>query len=168
VQGAYHPTGVVRTYYLGADEVLWDYTRADKNLITGNAFEDESRVFVQAGPGRIGSAYLKCVYHRYTDATFRTPAPIRDDAAYVGLMGPVIRAEVGDTIKVVFRNRGCRIPTSVHPHGVFHLKASEGAPYADNTSGRDELDNGVAEGHERTYTWLVPLGPAPGRTTAAP
>jgi len=162
VQGAYHPTGVVRTYYLGADELLWDYTPAHKNLITGKAFEDDAKVFVQAGPGRIGSAYLKCVYHGYTDATFRTPAPIPDDEAYLGLMGPVIRAEVGDAIKVVFRNRGCRIPTSVHPHGVFYLKTSEGAPYADNTSGQDKLDDGVAEGHEHTYTWLVPDRAGPG------
>jgi hypothetical protein len=42
----------------------------------------------------------------------------------------------GDTIKVVFRN-GCSVGVSVHPHGVFYREGSEGAPYADGTSGKE-------------------------------
>ena len=162
VQGGYHPTGRTRTYYLGADELVWDYTPSGKNLITGRPFDEDAQVFVQPGTDRIGPRYLKCLYHAYTDATVTTPSPRPAADAYLGFTGPVIRGEVGDTIKVIFRNRSCRIPVSVHPHGVFYLKASEGAPYADNTSGTDTMDDGVAKGATHTYTWLVPDRAGPG------
>ena len=157
----FHPTGKVRTYYVGADEVTWDYAPSGRNQVTGEDFDDVADVFVKRGPGRIGSQYVKCLYREYTDAGFgRLKArPAEDD--YLGFAGPVIRATVGDTIKVVFRN-GCSIGASVHPHGVFYQKASEGAPYADNTSGKDTLDDAVPEGGRHTYTWLVPDRAGPG------
>ena len=34
-------------------------------------------------------------------------------------MGPMIKAEVGDTIEVVFKNLATR-PYSVHPHGILY------------------------------------------------
>ena len=105
--------------------------------------EDESaQVFVGGGPGRIGSTYTKCLYRAYTDASFRRRVARPASDAYLGVLGPVIRAEVGDTIRVVYRNR-CSFPTSMHPHGVFYDKASEGAPYADGTSGARKADDAV-------------------------
>ncbi len=53
---------------------------------------------------------------------------------HLGLLGPTIRAEVGDEIHVVFSNR-MRYPASVHSHGVLYNKSSEGSPYDDGTSG---------------------------------
>lgn len=47
-----------------------------------------------------GPKYLKAQYHEYTDATFATKKPRSTDQAYMGILGPVIRAEVGDTIEV--------------------------------------------------------------------
>ena len=44
--------------------------------------------------------------------------------------GPVIRAEVGDTILVIFYNRASQ-PFSIQPHGVFYEKDSEGTVYND-------------------------------------
>lgn len=44
--------------------------------------------------------------------------------------GPVIRAEVGDTIQVIFYNRASQ-PFSIQPHGVFYEKDSEGTVYND-------------------------------------
>ncbi|HVN10466.1 MAG TPA: multicopper oxidase domain-containing protein [Kineosporiaceae bacterium] len=81
--------------------------------------------------------------------------------AYLGFLGPVIRAAVGDTVKVVFRNN-CSIPASVHPHGLFYRKDSEGAPYNDRTSGDDKSDDAVPRGGRHTYTWLVPDRAGPG------
>jgi len=46
----------------------------------------------------------------------------------------VIRATVGDTIRVTFKN-GVPHNATLHPHGVFYLKDAEGAPYNDGTSG---------------------------------
>lgn len=57
------------------------------------------------------------------------------DDGLLGIMGPVLRAEVGDTIRVVFKNKLSRDPVTLHPHGVAYLKGSEGAPYADGSSG---------------------------------
>lgn len=56
------------------------------------------------------------------------------DEAYLGDLGPVLRATVGDTILFHFLNR-LQHPVSVHAHGVFYNKSSEGALYADGTSG---------------------------------
>jgi hephaestin len=158
---AHHPAGRTRTYYLGADEVVWDYAPAGRNGITGEPFDEVADTYVKSGPGRIGSRYLKCLYRAYADASFThlAPRPARD--AYLGLLGPVIRAEVGDRIVVNFRN-ACRIPASVHPHGVFYTKDSEGAPYADNTSGGDRADDAVPPGGQHTYTWQVPDRAGPG------
>ena len=50
------------------------------------------------------------------------------------MLGPIIRAEVGDEIHVVFRNR-IRFPAGIHSHGVLYNKSSEGSPYNDGTSG---------------------------------
>src|SRR5581483_8713302 len=83
------------------------------------------------------------------------------DEQYLGILGPVIHATVGDTIKVVFRNT-CPFPTSVHPHGVFYTKSSEGAPYNDGTSGTDKADDGVRTGGTHTYIWEVPERAGPG------
>ena len=103
--------GKVRTYYIAAEEVLWDYAPTGSNQITGQPFTDDENVFVQNGPARIGHVYRKALYRGYTDATFTTKLPADPQ---LGMLGPVIRAEVGDTIKVVFKNNAS-FPASIHP-----------------------------------------------------
>jgi FtsP/CotA-like multicopper oxidase with cupredoxin domain len=49
-----------------------------------------------------------------------------------GILGPLIRAEVGDTIQIHFKNNA-KHPHSLHPHGVFYDKASEGAEHDDGS-----------------------------------
>jgi hypothetical protein len=160
---AFKSSGVTRTYYVGADEVVWDYAPDGRNGITGEPFDGIADTYVKSGPGRIGSGYLKCLYRGYTDATFASLQQRSADDRYLGFLGPVIRAEVGDTIKVVFRN-SCPFPASVHPHGVFYAKDSEGAPYDDGTSGTDKADDAVRPGATHTYVWRVPerAGPTSG------
>ncbi len=162
VAGApFKSTGKTRTYFISSDEVVWDYAPAGTNEITGQPFDDVANTYVQTGPGRIGSKYLKCIYRGYTDATFSTLQPRPAQDAYLGFLGPVIRAEVGDTIKVVFQNT-CRIPTSVHPHMVLYNKDSEGAPYNDGTAGAEKADDSVPTGGMHTYVWEVPERAGPG------
>lgn len=153
--------GRVRTYHISADETVWDYAPGGKDLSTGKPFGRFAQNYVHPGPGRIGSRYLKCRYRAYTDSSFTTPGTPPTEDAYLGLLGPVIRAEVGDRIVVDFRNT-CRIPTSIHPHGVFYTKANEGAPYADGTSGADRVDDAVPQGGRHTYVWEVPERAGPG------
>jgi hephaestin len=154
-------SGRTRLYFIAADEVLWNYAPTGSNQITGQPFGDVENTFVQQGPDRIGSTYLKALYREYTDSTFKHLKPRPANQAYLGNLGPVIRAEVGDTIRIVFRNN-TRFPNSIHPHGVFYTKDNEGAPYNDGTSGADKADDAVPPGGTFTYVWQVPARAGPG------
>src|SRR4051812_48578238 len=153
--------GGTRTYYVAAGEVLWGYAPSGMKKITGQPFGDVENVFMQNGPNRIGRIYRKALYREYTDATFTRLKPRGPNEEHLGALGPVVRAEVGDTIKFVFKNN-TRFPVSVHPHGVFYDKASEGAPYADGTAAGSKGDDGVAPGSTYTYIWNVPERAGPG------
>ncbi|MGH9518375.1 MAG: multicopper oxidase domain-containing protein, partial [Terriglobales bacterium] len=70
-------------------------------------------------------------------------------------------AEVGDTIKVDFKNNATH-PYSMHPHGMLYEKDSEGADYNDGTFGADKSDGGVPPGRTHTNVWQVPERAGPG------
>jgi len=154
--------GKTRTYYIAADEVDWDYAPGGINKMMGMKFDGYSKVFTERGPHRIGTVYRKAISREYTDGTFTQLKPRPNEWATAGILGPILRAEVGDTIKIIFKNNATR-PYSMHPHGVFYNKDSEGAPYDDGTSGADKEDDAVPPGKTHAYTWKVPerAGPAP-------
>jgi FtsP/CotA-like multicopper oxidase with cupredoxin domain len=154
-------TGKVRTYYIAADEVVWDYAPHGRDMLTNQPFDKMEREFTVSGPHRIGSKYLKAVYREYTDATFTHLKPRPPEQQYLGILGPIVHAEVGDTVKIVFRNNGSR-PYSIHPHGVFYGKDSEGMAYNDGATAADRLGDAVAPGTTYTYTWHVPERAGPG------
>lgn len=151
--------GQVRDYYIAAEDVQWDYAPEGRDLMMGTDYTDDQKVFVEAGPGRIGSIYTKIRYIGYTDETFSTKVEVTDPS--LGILGPVIRAEVGDEIRVHFRNMS-RMPASVHPHGVFYDKLSEGAMTNDGTGAAGMVDDHVAPGGEHLYSWKVPERAGPG------
>ncbi len=141
-----------RIYWIAADEVEWDYAPSfPVDPMTGDEFTDDQRIFVEQG---IGRRYLKSVYREYTEGfgalKQRTPREM-----HLGILGPVIRAEVGDRIIVHFKNN-TRFPASVHPHGVRYSKAHEGAPDNKHASGV------VAPGDTHIYHWEVPERAGPG------
>jgi hephaestin len=151
----------VRTYYVAADEVEWNYAPGGVNKMMGMKFDGYSKVFVERGPHRIGSIYRKALYREYTDETFARLKPRPAEWESSGILGPILRAEVGDTIRVVFKNNATH-PYSMHPHGVFYKKDSEGALYEDGTSGSDKVDDAVPPGKTHVYTWEVPERAGPG------
>ena len=71
---------------------------------------------------RVGSIYSKLVYKQYTDDTYTTEIPTNPSFGY---LGPLLRAEVGEVIKVHFWNI-LDISVTVHPHGVRYDKNKEG------------------------------------------
>ncbi len=153
--------GKVRTYYVAADEVEWDYCPTGINQFTGKPFEGYAATFVERGPHAIGKVYRKVVYREYTDASFSKLKPRSPEDAYMGILGPSLFAEVGDTIRVVFKNHGER-PYSMHPHGVFYDKDSEGAPYNDGVADDQKPGAAVPPGKTHVYTWPVPERAGPG------
>ena len=155
------PAGKTRTYYVAADEVQWDYAPSGRDEAMGMEFDEIGKAFTESGPHRIGKVYKKAVYHEYTDATFATQKKREPDEQYLGILGPILRGAVGDTIKVVFKNNATH-PYSMHPHGVLYEKDSEGADYNDGTSGKDKEDGGVPPGATHTYTWRIPERAGPG------
>ncbi|MEV5507842.1 multicopper oxidase domain-containing protein [Streptomyces orinoci] len=152
---------VTRVYYIAADTVTWDYARQCRNLVTGKPFTAMEERLVSQGGNLLGSVFEKAIYRQYTDKTFRKLVCRPKHEEYMGLLGPVIRAEVGDTIQVVFRNN-TPFPASIHPHGVFYTKENEGAPGNNGSWGNDRLDRPVEPGETYVYTWPVPERAGPG------
>ena len=46
--------GKVRTYYIAADELDWDYAPSGIDQMTGKPFEGMAKFFMEHGPHRIG------------------------------------------------------------------------------------------------------------------
>jgi len=151
----------VRTHYIAADEVEWDYAPSGINQVTDQPFEGIAKSYTEHGPHRIGKVYRKAIFREYTDATFTKLMPRPAEWEHAGILGPILRAEVGDTIKVVFKNNGSR-PYSMHPHGVFYLKHSEGSAYNDGSAAADKVGGGVPPAQTHTYTWEVRERAGPG------
>lgn len=151
-----------RTYYIAAEEIDWNYTPDEKNMMMAASFDGYEKVFTEHAANRIGCTYHKAVFREYTDDTFRTQKTRPPELEHMGLLGPVIRAEVGDTIKVVFHNNAS-FAFSLHPHGVAYTRDSEGAMYGDGME-HPEADGLVPPGKTHTYTWIAreQAGPGPG------
>lgn len=79
-------------------------------------------IFLEKGPHRIGRVYKKAMFRQFTDATYSHLAPRPE---WLGFLGPILRAEVDDVIVVHLKNFATR-SYSMHPHGVFYKKDSEG------------------------------------------
>jgi FtsP/CotA-like multicopper oxidase with cupredoxin domain len=156
-QAAPASQGVTRTYYVSADDVVWDYAPSGMNKVTGGPFEGDAAFFAAPSQMGLGRVYKKTIFREYTDSTFQALKPREPGWEHLGILGPMMRAEVGDTIQVVFRNAATH-PHTIHPHGVFYEKASEGAQYDDGTGQRFA----VQPGGTHTYRWPVPerAGPA--------
>ena len=67
--------GVTRTYYIAADEVVWDYAPSGANAAEGRAFNEAEKPWMEAGPHVAGRKAKKALYREYTDATFTTLKP---------------------------------------------------------------------------------------------
>jgi manganese oxidase len=150
----------VHTHYIAADELKWNYLpTAPTYTLTG---ENE----LIPTPRAKSNTYLKAVYREYTDDTFATLKPRPAEWEHLGILGPLIRAEVGDVVKIVFKNNAGLV-CSMHPHGLAYDKESEGAYYSEAAKvppDSTRKGDAVQRGQVFTYTWTVPerAGPGPG------
>src|ERR1051325_6681919 len=78
--------GRVRTYYVAAEEVDWDYAPLNVDMTTdapGKTFGGGAAAYTQPGPKHIGRIYRKAIYREYTDGTFTTQKPRAPQDAYL-------------------------------------------------------------------------------------
>ena len=131
-------------YFVAAEPVDWDYAPLGRDPAFDRPLPE---------PWGRRHVYPKLRYIQYTDATFSVRV---EGPPSAGILGPVLRVVVGDTLEVVFLNRTDG-PVSMHPHGVRYGRGSEGAAYEPGGMSR-----GIAPpGGRVTYTWAADEGAGP-------
>ncbi|NXR73650.1 FA8 factor, partial [Pycnonotus jocosus] len=141
----------VRRYYIAAVETAWDYIHSDLLSV----LQAPTGILGHGGPhlppAGVAPRYRKAVFVEYPDGSFTQP---KLKPAWMGLLGPTIRAEVYDTVVITFKNLASR-PYSLHAVGVSYWKASEGAGYEDETSQPEKEGDRVDPGKTHTYVWEI-------------
>ncbi|XP_068815645.1 coagulation factor V [Struthio camelus] len=135
--------GNERRYYIAAEEVLWDYAGFQKSTMNDKTRQDGGSI-----------KYKKVIFRSYTDSTFTTPLEENEYEEHLGILGPVIRAEVDDVILVHFKNLASR-PYSLHAHGLFYEKSSEGSIYDDESSAWFKEDDAIQPNNSYIYVWYA-------------
>src|SRR5207249_1692971 len=97
--------GKTRTYSIAVDEIDWDYTPMGMDKMMGMPFDKNSKMYFESDKHQIGRVYRKAVYREYTDDTFSTLKKRTPEWEHLGLLGPALHAEVGDTIQIFFKNK---------------------------------------------------------------
>ena len=133
-----------RHYYIQAEDVTWNYAPSGQDLVHGGPI-----------PEPFETVWQKTRYIEYTDSTFRTR---KAQPQWLGVLGTIIRAEVGDTVFVHFRNRSNAGSFGMHPHGFRYDKDNEGAHYIPAGAGAE-----IPPGGNFTYQWIADddSGPSP-------
>ncbi|XP_015266787.1 PREDICTED: coagulation factor V [Gekko japonicus] len=129
--------GYKRIYYIAAVEDVWDYAAFRKSAVKS---------------GSASTVYKKVVFRGYQDSTFRTPVVRREYEDHLGILGPIIRAEVDDVILVHFKNLASRA-YSLHAHGLSYEKSSEGRSYDDQSPEWFKNDDAIQPNGTYTYVW---------------
>ncbi|POI27808.1 hypothetical protein CIB84_008442, partial [Bambusicola thoracicus] len=101
----------------------------------------------------IGKKYKKAIFRQYTDGSFtkRLESPRPKET---GILGPIIRAQINDKVKIVFKNKASR-PYSMYFHGVTLSKNAEGANYPQDPTGNATQSKGIQPGKTYTYEWQI-------------
>jgi FtsP/CotA-like multicopper oxidase with cupredoxin domain len=132
--------GAVREYWIAAVPVVWHVVPSERDAIMGQTF-DPAKTTMQT-----------VVYRRFTKDWAKMIPNGPDDR---GIQGPLIRAEVGDTILVHFENLDTvsNEPHSMHFHGVHYRFGSDGS-YIPGFSGP-----GADVKPGRSFTYRLVAGP---------
>uniref|UniRef100_A0A8C2ID63 Coagulation factor V n=1 Tax=Cyprinus carpio TaxID=7962 RepID=A0A8C2ID63_CYPCA len=131
-----------RTYFISVEEEEWDYA--------GYGLRRLDRSSQNERP----TAFKKAVFRKYLDSTF-TVRDIRGEMEeHLGILGPVIKAEVDQTVMVFFRNHAS-LPYSLHANGVKYLKQMEGLSYDDQSPYWYKQDDAVLPNSTFIYTWTI-------------
>ncbi len=127
-----------RDYWVGAVPARWNIVPNGRDAITGMAYAPADTVLPTV------------VYRRFTPHFGHVLRNVPADTSNQDqIPGPLLRARVGDRLRVHFKNMDTlrRAPHSMHFHGVHYAPSSDGA-YLPGFSGGDA---DVLPGHAWTY-----------------
>ncbi|NWX26237.1 HPHL1 protein, partial [Notiomystis cincta] len=136
--------GAMRLYYIAAEEVEWDYA-SNKSSAPNiyNISSNEERYSTQKTV--VGTGH-----------TYSGGETSKHSALITGIfclnLGPLLHAEVGDSVLIVFKNKASR-PYSISAHGIEEVGCEE-QPETPIT----------LPGEINTYRWNVPERSGPGKT----
>lgn len=131
--------GKTRYYYIAAEDVAWDFAPSNQDLVRCPAGCPLPERWTNS------HVFAKTRYVEYTDASFMDVKPQPD---WLGILGPIIRAEEGDSVKVLFCNNSAKGRFGMHPHGL--------RPDKDSSHGAQ-----VAPGNCFAYSWHADPDSAP-------
>jgi FtsP/CotA-like multicopper oxidase with cupredoxin domain len=143
VAAAAPAAGGVAAAWVAATPVTWNIVPNQRDAIMGTTYTPAQTVFPTV------------VYRRYSRNWRRPLANQPQGDGNQNLMpGPLLRARVGDRLRIHFKNMDTTFkrPHSMHFHGVHYLPSSDGA-YLPGVSGRDA---DVKPG--KTYTYKLTAG----------
>jgi FtsP/CotA-like multicopper oxidase with cupredoxin domain len=143
VAAAAPASAATKHYWVAAVPVTWNIVPNQRDAIMGMTYAPAQTIFPTV------------VYRRYSKNWRKPLANEPQGDGNQNLMpGPLLRARVGDRLRVHFKNMDTtfRHPHSMHFHGVHYRPSSDGA-YLPGVSGRDA---DVKPG--RTYTYKLTAG----------
>ncbi|XP_016431676.1 coagulation factor VIII-like [Sinocyclocheilus rhinocerous] len=138
-----------RSYYIAAEEIMWDYgINKPAQLIKPRE--------MRRGMRKYFPAYKKVVFRAYQDRDFKHPIKRGELDEHLGIMGPVLKAEINDVLTVVFKNLASR-PYSFHLHGVYDKMQGSFNPGTgpEGVKAEEVPGDPVPPGEERVYNWRV-------------
>ena len=140
-----------RHYYIQAEDVVWNFAPTGQDRLHGGPIPD---------PWTNSHIFQKTRYIEYTDGTFHQR---KAQPEWLGVLGPIIRAEVGDMVQVHFRNRAPSGSYGMHPHGLRYDKTNEGALYQGANSGQPPGAGAeIPFGGSFDYKWVADPDSSPG------
>ncbi|XP_054853023.1 coagulation factor VIII [Eublepharis macularius] len=144
---------VTWTHFIAAEEIEWDYAPVQPTYLNSTY----SRQLLERGPQRIGSRYKKVMYVEYEDQHFKKRKTPRDPQ--MGILGPVLKGEVGDELKIVFKNLASRI-YNIYPHGLSSVSSSQ------KTKSTDMKRLAIQPGQQIEYRWNIMPEDGPTKSDA--
>ncbi len=132
-------TGNRKEYWIAAEQRRWNIIPANSN---GKKRDQMLNQTIKKGK----TSFTAYAYRQYTSG-FGEPI------GEATVPGPLIEANVGDTVVVHFRNL-CPVPVTMHPHGMFYSNEMDGAykGYWTDPGGF------VQTNRDFTYVWECPEG----------
>ena len=125
------PAAGAREYWVAAQPTNWNPVINGIDAIHGTRYEN--------------TLFPTVTYRQYTKGWAKPASGER-------IPGPLLRARVGDKLKIHFKNLDPNAPHSMHFHGVEYKASSDGS-YLPGFSGR-----GAAVGYRGTFTYELTAG----------